>query len=256
MSPIKLDFADCLDDHYSMQTISLEDLLAQSEPAHHTGIVNLYKSSDVHYLVVFADTAESRRGLVAVGPGHDFKSLDEIKDVNFDGLLPRAYVVAQSMAGKDRGRKSTSKSAATKVVQLEEEVIAATSAESVAAKLPVQSASSYLANDQALPKSPEVAALLNSNPTLRTLQEHLEEELYKVQKQQEDLNKLRKELLEREKWLNDTEDRLSKLTDQFMERETNLQKRELALQKRESEFYALRFDNARSATAPKQLVEA
>lgn len=232
-----------------MQTISLENLLAQSEPAQHSGIVNLYKSSDVHYLVVFTDDSETRRGLVAVGPAHDFKTLDEIKEANFDGLRPRACVPSQITARKDKSRQTTAQT-----VELDEEVITADSAESLAAKMPAKKAKSSASNIPSLPKSPEVAALLDANPTLQTLQEHLEEELYKVQKQQADIDKLRKELLEREKWLNETEDRLSKITDQFMERETNLQKRELALQKRESEFYALRFDSARKGNS-KQLME-
>lgn len=240
-----------------MQAISLEDLLSQSETAQHSAIVALYRRVDVHYLVVFTDDTESNRGLVAVGPGHDFKSIEEIREADFDGLRPRTYVPSQTIAQRSKKLPVNSVAKTVPTVKLDEEVISASSLHPITEKIsPPSAPSAPTSNHPTLPLSPEVAALLEDNPTLQTLREHLEGELSKIQVQQTAFDKLRKELQEREKWLGETEDRLSRLADDFMERETNLQKRELALQKRESAFYALRFDTAQSKGASKQLLEA
>ncbi len=214
--------------------LSLEQLLAQSEPATHAGIINLFKSSDVHYLVVCCDESEERRGLIAVGPSQDIKSFEDLEGLDFDGLRPTYFVRTQIALRKRNTRSSTRKSQL-----IEEETELESEPESVSVL-----------------KSPQVQALLDENPTLQSLQQHLEEEFAKVQQKMQELKKREQELLNRERFVSDAEDRLNRLTEQFMERENSLQKRELALQKKEKEFYAQRFESAIKETESKKSVVA
>ncbi|MDX2111397.1 MAG: hypothetical protein SFY80_14290 [Verrucomicrobiota bacterium] len=215
-----------------IREITLEQLLAQSEPATHSGIVNLWKSSDVHFLVVFSDTHEQRRGLVAVGPSHDFKSLEDLKGADFDGLRPAYMVAAQNTTRRRQQRPAfptRGKLPEAGPVTLPELDSDEASSESASAA-------------KKLRQSAEIEASIESSPTLQTLQQHLEEQFAKVQKQLADIEQRKTDLAERERWVTDAEDRLNRLTEQFMERDASLQKRELALQKKEKDFYALRFD--------------
>lgn len=204
--------------------LTLEQLLAQSEPATHAGIINLFKSSDVHYLVVCCDETEERRGLIAVGPSQDIKSFEDLDGLDFEGVRPAYFVRTQIMLRKRNTRAATRKS---QLVQEE-----------------MESQAEFEETTGPAEKSPQVQALLDENPTLQSLQQHLEEEFAKVQEKMQELKKREQELANRERFVTDAEDRLNRLTEQFMERENSLQKRELALQKKEKEFYAQRFESA------------
>lgn len=63
-------------------------------------IESLLADVDVHYVVLLESQDMKRRNLLTVGPSLDYPDLDSIADLELDGLVPVAYVNAQSVASK------------------------------------------------------------------------------------------------------------------------------------------------------------
>lgn len=71
---------------------SLYQLLSESKAIHHAHIRDLWSDPENHYLVVFQKDSEEEKAVLSVGPDLDYRSINDVLEVEIDGMRPRAYV--------------------------------------------------------------------------------------------------------------------------------------------------------------------
>lgn len=88
-----------------LQEFTLYNLLSHSRPEHHGGIRILWADPKVQYLILFQGRDESEKAILTVGPELDYTSLEEITEVEVDGMTASAFVKSRHFSKFDSPRK-------------------------------------------------------------------------------------------------------------------------------------------------------
>jgi len=76
----------------AMKEYTLHQLLSESSPEHVDGLRKLWDAEDTHFIVLFVDPKTEERAILTIGPNADYRELSDVAELNFDGLVPEAFV--------------------------------------------------------------------------------------------------------------------------------------------------------------------
>jgi len=202
-------------DTEQLQEFSLYNLLSQSLPEHHDDIRSLWSDPTVYYLVLFAGESRSDRAILSIGPALTYKKLDEVANIEVEGMKPAGYVYSLYHP-KQRGDKVRIKDHASEPFRT--------------SCVPELTGQETLLTPSQLPLN-----LGNMDPAMieQIVSNDLREKRKELIKFREALKNLREELIAREQYIMESEEKLSTRAQELFEQEVHLKQYEEDLQARD-----------------------
>lgn len=242
-----------------LEEFTLYNLLCHSRAEHHAGIRMLWADPKVQYLVLFAGESSDEKAILTVGPTLDYKSIEEILEVEVDGMIPVAFIKSRHHSRFDSTRKKildrlshTGRRGASSRTPFgradggtptphgkghDNNDLASNAEESVAQSL----------DDFGQIATPSSAPSASAQPSASALEKATTDEAWAdIKRKEESLENLRQELLAREAFINDSENRLLEISQQHHEKQEELnhkteqlRKWEMKLEERENRLRQL-----------------